>query len=114
MPRAPRLCPATGCNNRITNRRYCEDHTAYGWAGRSHASGAAHIRWSKAVRQRDKECQLRFNGCTGDADEADHIVNVKAGGARYDPKNGQGACTHCHGVKTRAEAHRARLRASKN
>lgn len=111
MPRAPRRCPYPACESRIPGGgsvRYCPAHTQYGWTGRSHASGAEHARWAKAVKQRDRTCQLRYQGCTGAADEADHIVNVKAGGARYDLSNGQAACTPCHKTKTQQEARKAR------
>ena len=109
MPRAPRACPVPGCQNRITHRRYCETHTTYGWTGRSHATGAAHDRWRKAVLTRDKhQCQLRYSTCTGKATEADHIINVKAGGNRTDVTNGQATCTNCHKRKTQAEATAAR------
>jgi len=35
--------------------------------------------------------------------EADHIVPIRAGGAKYDMANGQGACKPCHARKTAIE-----------
>lgn len=111
MPRAPRKCPHPLCENRIPgggNARYCPTHTQHGWTGRSHAHGTQHAKWARQVKARDRTCQLRYQGCTGAANEADHIINVKAGGARYDLTNGQAACTPCHKLKTKREAATAR------
>ncbi|WP_434143699.1 HNH endonuclease [Leucobacter sp. gxy201] len=82
-----------------------QPHTQHSWTGRSHAHGTEHARWAKQVKTRDRSCQLQYPGCTGGAD---HIINVRAGGARYDPANGQAACTHCHKIKTQTEAQAAR------
>lgn len=109
MPRAPRKCSIIGCENRITNTRYCADHTVHGWTGRSHAQGAQHRAWRTAVLKRDKGiCQLKLNGCTVRATEADHITNVKSGGEKYNVDNGRAACTHCHKQKTQQESIEAR------
>lgn len=35
--------------------------------------------------------------------EADHIVPISAGGARYDLDNGQTLCVTCHSRKTQRE-----------
>ena len=76
---------------------------------------------AKAIRQRDGECQLRYPGCcTGDADEADHIVShADATRAGWDPAdiddmgNGRAVCRSCHRVLTQAQilAGQARRRA---
>ena len=111
MPRAPRKCPTPGCENRIPGggrNRYCETHTTHHWGGGGSQRGWQHEKWAKAIKARDRTCQLRYPGCTGNADEADHIHNIKSGGQRYSLTNGQGACTHCHGIKTRREAQAAR------
>ena len=109
MPRAPRKCSWSGCENRITHTRYCTDHTVHGWTGRSHATGAQHQAWRTAVLKRDKGmCQLKLTGCTHRATQADHIINVKAGGGQYDVDNGQGACEPCHKQKTQQESIDAR------
>lgn len=111
MPRAPRKCPYPQCENRIpggTRTRYCDTHTQHHWGKGGTQRGWQHDKWAKQVKTRDRTCQLHYKGCTGGADEADHIRNIKAGGARYDPTNGQAACRHCHGIKTRREAAAAR------
>lgn len=111
MPRAPRQCPHPGCDNRITNTRYCDDHTTHHWTGRSHAHGAEHEAWRKTVLTRDHwTCQINGPTCTRRAKIADHITNVKAGGARYDPNNGQAACQPCHTAKTQQEAREGLIR----
>lgn len=73
---------------------------------------------AKAIRQRDGECMLRISpACTGDPDEADHIVShADATRAGWDPAdiddpgNGQAACTACHRLKTQGEQQRGRQR----
>lgn len=109
MPRAPRKCSIIGCENRITHARYCPEHTVHGWTGRSHAQGAEHRAWRTAVLKRDKGlCQIKHAGCTHRATEADHITNVKSGGAQYDVDNGRAACTHCHKIETQQQSIEAR------
>lgn len=109
MPRAPRQCPTPGCTNLITNTRYCTEHTTHHWEGRSHSTGPGYAQWRRTVMTRAKGlCQIRGPHCTRRATDADHILNVKAGGARYDPDNGQAACPPCHKAKTQEEARRAR------
>ncbi|WP_136032472.1 HNH endonuclease signature motif containing protein [Microbacterium sp. PF5] len=111
MPRAPRQCPSSGCDNRITTTRYCEEHTVHHWTGRSHATGTEHAQWRKTVLARAKgTCEIRGPRCTHRATDADHRVPVAEGGARYDPDNGQAACTPCHKAKTQQEAARGRAR----
>jgi len=74
-------------------------------------STVEHKRWAAAVKRRARGCcELQYDGCTGRADHADHITPVGEGGAEHDVANGQGACDHCHGIKTRAEAARGRRR----
>lgn len=67
--------------------------------------------WRAAILKRDKgHCQINGPGCTGRATEADHVVNVAAGGAEFDPDNGQAACPTCHKAKSLAEATEGRRR----
>ncbi|WP_341856420.1 HNH endonuclease signature motif containing protein [Brachybacterium sp. GPGPB12] len=73
-------------------------------------SRAQQVTWERAVKARDKHCQIRGPRCTGHVDEADHIIPVAEGGAELDPNNGQGACTSRHGDKTQAEARRGQHR----
>ncbi|WP_363319497.1 HNH endonuclease [Leifsonia williamsii] len=112
MPRAPRKCPTPGCENRITNQRYCYEHTPINWAyGTDRTNTPLHREWRAAVLQRcGGRCEIRGPKCTGKATEADHITPVAEGGT-YTLSNGQGACTTCHAAKTKQEAARGRTRA---
>lgn len=72
----------------------------------------------RRIIARDRECQLGYTGCTGGADQADHIVNHAEATRRgwtldqiNDPDNGQAACDFCHHLKTQAEAAAGRARA---
>ncbi|WP_432443779.1 HNH endonuclease [Paenarthrobacter nitroguajacolicus] len=81
------------------------------WKGERRTTTAAHKTWRLAVLQRDNfTCQLKLNGCTVKATQADHKHNVKSGGAEHDVNNGQAACTNCHKQKTQAESLQARRR----
>jgi 5-methylcytosine-specific restriction enzyme A len=49
------------------------------------------------VLERDAHrCQLRFPGCLGRADEVDHLLDVRLGGALYDEANCRSVCGPCH------------------
>lgn len=77
------------------------------WSGQRRAFPAATRR---AILDRDAwTCQLRYEGCTGRATIADHIVPHAEGGSD-DPTNGQAVCPSCHDIKTRAEQARGRAR----
>lgn len=54
-------------------------------------------------------CQIGSDVCTGDADEADHIIPDGEGG-ETNLRNLQAACGPCHALKTQDEAQRARRR----
>ena len=57
-------------------------------------------RWRKVrVRVLERDgwlCQIRHDGCLGEASEVDHIVPWRAGGALYDPENLRAACKPCN------------------
>lgn len=109
MPRAPRKCPHPGCTNRITNRRYCEEHTDWHWSTKPR--DAAHRAWAKAVKQRDNYmCQIKGPHCLIRGTIADHIVPLAEGG-KDTLTNGQCACQPCSDEKTQAEAVRGLRRA---
>jgi 5-methylcytosine-specific restriction endonuclease McrA len=56
-----------------------------------------HRTWSKAVVARSGfRCQGDGCGRTGTRLFADHIVEIKDGGARLDPANGRALCGSCH------------------
>lgn len=79
------------------------------WTG--HGRTAQHRAWRRTVLARDDWlCQINTPDCIGIATIADHIISIAAGGAEYDPDNGQAACHPCHTRKTQAEASAARPR----
>src|SRR5262249_37165947 len=53
---------------------------------------------------RDSLCKIAtlFGGFAAST-EADHVVPISRGGARYDMSNGQGACKPCRARKTAIE-----------
>lgn len=63
----------------------------------------AHRKWRQAVLTRDAwKCSACGVVCQRMA-QADHIVPINQGGARFDVENGQTLCIACHGRKTRRE-----------
>jgi 5-methylcytosine-specific restriction endonuclease McrA len=56
--------------------------------------------WRKVQRRILKRdgwvCQIRLPGCLVTATQADHIVDVRAGGAWYDPANLRAPCGFCN------------------
>lgn len=89
----------------MRNRR---DGRAHGWVSGapSRTATTEHRRWRDAVLARPEQhtCQLRYDGCTIRATEADHVIEVSDGGPQFAVHNGQGACTSCHRVKTAKHA----------
>ncbi len=74
-------------------------------AARGYCS-VAHKKWRQAVLTRDAwQCQHCGRVAQRMA-QADHIVPISKGGARYDVANGQTLCIKCHGRKTREEQQR--------
>ena len=66
----------------------------------------AHDRWANAVRRRaGGRCERC--GREGTRLFADHVVELRDGGAPFDPANGQALCGSCHSAKT-ARARAAR------
>lgn len=41
-------------------------------------------------------CELRYDGCTGTAEEVDHIIPRAAGGPMFDLTNLRAVCRNCH------------------
>jgi len=84
------------------------------WDGKRTASSrlvntAAWRKVRAQVLKRDRNrCQIRDDGCTGEASQVDHIVNVGAGGAPLDPRNVQAVCARCNARKAGREATVAR------
>lgn len=117
MPRAPRRCPGDNyeCDNLVTTTKYCPDHTRV-WAGKRTSSSkltstAAWKHLRIQVLKRDKHrCQVGGPGCTGRADQVDHIISTAAGGAPLDPDNAQAICSACNARKAQAESAAAQRR----
>ena len=59
--------------------------------------------WKKIrleILQRDDyRCQIKRPGCTGIADEVDHITPVSLGGAWYDHDNLRASCARCNNMR---------------
>ncbi|XWX53355.1 HNH endonuclease [Methylosinus sporium] len=79
-----------------------------GGANKAHYQSAAHDAWAKAVKDRDGHRCVKC-GAAGPRLTADHIIEVKDGGAKLDVANGQTICLPCSNTKT-AQARRERQR----
>lgn len=105
MPRhrAPKVCGEPGC----IEDQPCPTHTPAPWAG-SHSAGFPSAT-RRRILTRDRTCVCPScpactpAGCTRASTQADHIVPRSKGGPNT-MSNGQGLCTGCHDVKTKAEA----------
>jgi 5-methylcytosine-specific restriction enzyme A len=76
----------------------------------NHYGTQAHQDWSRAVIARaGGMCQAKGCGRTGVRLFADHVVELRDGGALMDLANGQALCGSCHTRKT-AAARAARQR----
>ncbi len=66
-----------------------------------HYSSAEHLAWRAAViRRAGFQCEK----CTARGKlYADHIVELRDGGAALDPRNGRALCASCHTKKTNLE-----------
>ena len=90
------------------SRRVAVNWTEYPTIRRT--TRAQQTAWERAIKTRDKHCQIAGPKCTGRVDEADHIIPIAEGGNELDLTNGQGACSNCHGEKTQQEARRGQHR----
>jgi 5-methylcytosine-specific restriction protein A len=62
-----------------------------------------HQAWAREVKRRAGfRCQAE--GCTAKGQRliADHIIELRDGGAPLDPENGRALCLACHNTKTAA------------
>ena len=59
-------------------------------------------RFRKMIFERDAyECQIRGPGCTGKAEQLDHIVPRRVDPSRIlDPSNARAACSICNGSRS--------------
>lgn len=111
MPRAPKKCANADCEERVQGRTYCKTHTPMNWEAKPRYATAEHRAWRKQVLARAKgQCELRYQGCTHRATEADHTIPTAEGGTTT-LDNGKAACAPCHQKKTQQEALRGKQRA---
>jgi 5-methylcytosine-specific restriction endonuclease McrA len=68
-----------------------------------------------AILHRDAGlCRIQWDrGCTTLATCVDHIVELDAGGAPFDPHNLRAACAYCNGRKARAYVNRKAARTTR-
>lgn len=107
MPRAPRKCPKSGCEARITSGPYCPEHTVHHWTngGRTRTTTPEHRAFRRDVLDRDHHTcqQCGHRDPTGRTLQADEILNAaRQGTPTLD--NGQTLCIPCHKIKVQAEA----------
>ncbi len=106
MPRRmKRICTYPGCNATTTTGR-CDAHRRDPDRRPSARARGYDTKWARlrnAFIRSHPVCQIRHY-CDGDpAVEVDHIVPIRAGGARLDESNLQSACKPCHAWKTKHE-----------
>jgi hypothetical protein len=66
-------------------------------AARDQVYGSTWRRLRLVILERDGHtCQIRDSGCTGVADQVDHIVSWRLGGAAFDLPNLRAACRSCN------------------
>ena len=54
----------------------------------------------KQILERDGYlCQIQARGCTGTANQVDHIIPVAKGGPWWDPANLRAACPRCNNAR---------------
>lgn len=69
-----------------------------------HYQSAGHLAWrAEVIRRAGGQCQGDGCGRTGIRLFADHIHELRDGGAALDPANGRALCGSCHTAKTIAE-----------
>lgn len=69
-----------------------------------HYLTAEHAAWRGAVLRRARfRCEGLGCGAHGVRLYADHVVELRDGGAPFDPTNGQALCASCHARKTARE-----------
>ena len=94
VPRAPKKCATTGCEERVRGRRHCDEHKPEPWAGstrRQATTSAADGRLRLQVVQEEPTCR----DCGAPTEVAGHIVPHAYGGP-YTRENLKGQCTKCN------------------
>ena len=113
MPkRPPTRCTFPTCPDPVHARGRCRSHQPAPWLGHTpdpnRPTGRAWFRLKQQIFARDNwTCYL----CGSTAQEVDHILNIKRGGAAWDPGNLASICEDCHSEKTKREAREGAQRA---
>ena len=106
MPLQPRRpCTYPGCNNLITGGARCAKHPYDKPSDtRPTAAKRGYDKTWKRLRAYYLSRHPMCESCqTRPAELVDHIIPLKAGGARLDEDNLQALCRKCHGYKTAVE-----------
>lgn len=93
MPRAPKPCGKTGCDELVRGTKYCPTHTV-SWQGSTRA-GATRSRADKQLRADVLREEPWCRDCGAPSTEAGHIVPHAQGGA-YVRSNLKGQCRPCN------------------
>lgn len=102
MSNPARPCSTSDCYHLAP----CPDHPVQPQGSRY---GGAHRAWrDRVLALADYHCA--YPDCTDRATDADHIMPISQGGARFDVANGQALCHQHHSMKTRAEGLSKRVR----
>ncbi len=110
MRLAKRPCSYPLCSELVENG-YCPEHAnestahQYGQARRDdpqrmQTNSTRWLKLRRIVLARDPVCRICGNAASTDAD---HVVPIREGGAKWSLDNLQGACHVCHSKKTRRE-----------
>ena len=112
---APTPCRQPGCGAVLARPGYCDTHRSgvhrdYGRARRSFDAElgfyqSAQWRTVRAafLRQHPLCCACEQRGRVVPAVVVDHVVPIKEGGARFDPRNLQSLCVSDHNAKSAKE-----------
>jgi len=105
-------CSTPGCPALVAEGSRCPVHQAAYYrqhdSGRPSSSRRGYdTRWRRLrlhVLRHEPLCRsCRSRGLIRAANEVDHIVPIRLGGARFDESNLQPLCKPCHSAKTRKE-----------
>jgi 5-methylcytosine-specific restriction protein A len=109
--RAPKHCGRHPCTNIVpAGTRYCDEHRS-GWSNSARTASSSRTgttKWKtlrlKILARDGYQCQIRYDGCIGQATIADHVLALLLVGTD-DPTNLQAACRPCSDKKASDEGH---------
>ena len=100
---APSLCTYPGCRELGAHSHRPGYDKARGSAAKR-GYDRYHRRWRTVILARDPLCVVcKAKGLIVSSTDADHIIPLSRGGARFSIENGQGLCAFHHGMKTATE-----------